>query len=700
MTKRMTIALLGVIGSVFAADIGSDTAVTRFNTTQTVENGDRIAGFAALDAGFALGGIDVLATFDSFFPVSGGLHLNFGTLNLNQDLIMQNLSVIQHTGNINGNGHIFELSPSMRCIPVETGADLCSITFTFANIETSSVNTVGFSFDSLYVVKGEGNNLSVDLVVNENFLTNEDSVNLTDIVESVAWHPSKDWIAVGRDGNATGDEIYTYTFSRATGTLTLLDSVNLGGGGSDANSVSWHPDGDHLAVGSDLNATELLVYEIDSGGNFGASTTVNLSRDANTVDWNADGSFLAVGTDSGFGWNELRVYSFVKSPLGLSLDASIGTPRINSISWNKNASANGEIVAGLNSGSNRLRLFRHDGFGTITLLDGVLGTIVNSVDWITCCDCIAVGLQLNSEGTGGELRTFHAVDDVLGQEDDQELGDDVLAVAWAPDGRLLVIGDNGLAAADPSVSLYQFDKVFLDTSFVTFDNVQLVLNGNQVFDFTAIKFTGECSINARGGVLSFTPTFSIVIGSDSSLLLKNMVMAGINGNKLRLTDNTSTVSFQRVVMAIDEDFIFDTGCFEVVDELIIQGDHKFIYQSSCVSKIHSHLPAAGDVSCQEGHSGHLIMDHNTTFSYDTTLSSTLLELQDEYAKFSFNSATLAVTSSLQLTKGRLFFDGKCDLLCGDGLMFGDGTEAGKLYVEIDPAAQLDVSGFLIDNSLQ
>ena len=40
---------------------------------------------------------------------------------------------------------------------------------------------------------------------------------------------------------------------------------------------------------------------------------------------------------------------------------------------------------------------------------------------------------------------------------------------------------------------------------------------------------------------------------------------------------------------------------------------------------------------------------------------------------------------------------KCGIVGGDGLIFGDGTEAGNLYVEVLPAARLDIeSGFLVD----
>ncbi len=704
LTLFVFIVCFIVFRLVFSADIGSDTAVTRFNTQQTVNDGDRIAGFAALDAGFLLTGATVEGTFDSFFPVSGVVDFNFGTLSLSQDLILHNVSSIGHQGNINGNGHIFELSESVRCIPSETGSDICTVTFTFDDIHEDSVNSVHFSFDSLYLTEGAGDELYVDLVVNENFLQIEDELVLARDILSVNWHPSKDFIAVGMTAG-TGDELFTYTFDRSAGTLALIDGVDLGGVGNSVNSVAWHPDGDHLAVASDANANEVLVYEIDSAGNFGASTSVSFSPNANVVAWSADGTFLAVGTAQSGLLDELRIYSFVKSPLGISLDASFDVGlNVNTIAWNKSASANGELVIGVPTGANRLRLFRHDGAGSLVELTTGLsvGTAVQAVAWVPDGTCIIAGLQNNAEGTGGELRVYgFNSDDTLTQEDDIEFGDDVITVDASPNGRLLATGDDGIGAADPSTALFRFDADFVSTSEVTWDSLNIVMNGNTTFDFTAIRFTGECSIDGHGCIVSFSPTFSMIIDSNASLLFKNITLAGINSTKLQLADVTSTVSFQKISMSIDDDFFFSTGCFEVLDECIIRGDHKFIYQSPCTSIIHGHLPSAGGGECQSGHSGALIMDHNTTFSYDSIISSTLISMHGEYAKFIFNSATLAVTSSLLLTEGRLFFDGKCNLLCGDGLLFGDGTEAGKLYVELLPAAQVDVvSGFLIDNSIQ
>lgn len=50
-----------------ALDIGSDNIVTRFVSVQSLSNGDRVAGFAALDGGFFLQVLLVLQVLILFF---------------------------------------------------------------------------------------------------------------------------------------------------------------------------------------------------------------------------------------------------------------------------------------------------------------------------------------------------------------------------------------------------------------------------------------------------------------------------------------------------------------------------------------------------------------------------------------------------------------------------------------------------------
>lgn len=123
---------LGICSRLIGVDFGSDTAVTRFNTQQSLSNTDRIAGFAHMFAGFVLTNTSVTATFDSVFPVSGNVSLTHGTLILNQDLIFTDVTTILELGNITGNLHNVSFAQSVTCIPSLGGI--------MTNVNMSNVN--------------------------------------------------------------------------------------------------------------------------------------------------------------------------------------------------------------------------------------------------------------------------------------------------------------------------------------------------------------------------------------------------------------------------------------------------------------------------------------------------------------------------------------------------------------------------------
>ena len=170
-----------------AVDIGSDTAVTRFNTLQFVNNGDRVAGFAALDGGFVLGGTLATGTWDTFFPVSGPIALQNGTLDLNQDLIFHNVTTIASLGNIIGNGHVVDFS-KVGCIPRSVPS--CVISFITEATQTKSVLSVEWSFDSEFVVIGEDSGTGEEL-----FVYSWDGTTLT-LQENVNFSSRRKWRGV------------------------------------------------------------------------------------------------------------------------------------------------------------------------------------------------------------------------------------------------------------------------------------------------------------------------------------------------------------------------------------------------------------------------------------------------------------------------------------------------------------------------
>lgn len=226
----------------------------------------------------------------------------------------------------------------------------------------------------------------------------------------------------------------------------------------------------------------------------------------------------------------------------------------------------------------------------------------------------------------------------------------------------------------------------------------MIFNADTIFNEPPVNFTGESSLNGRGHALSFASTFSLAILPNASLLFKDIILDDMSSGKIVLVDSTSTVSFQNVMLALDGDYTFDTGTFEILNDLVISGDgHTFIYESSQVSTILG--KALPNVTANEfGFCGSLILNPGVTFQYNASTANRLV-LEDATAKIIMQSATLEAATAFELTKGTLQVDGVSSLVATSGITFGDSTAANNLNVEILPAATLEVTGQLTNKNV-
>jgi len=285
-------------GCILAMDIGSDTAVTRFNNQVTINNGDRVAGFAALDGGFSINGSTATGTFDSFFQVSGPLAFNAGTLILGQDLHVANASSIGPLGNIVGNFHTLDLGYTITVLPDISPVDSCELFFVNDAAASGNIETVSFCFDSVFIASG--NDGVSDIYVYE---FNDPTLTLVDTVSPpgaareinvLRWHPSAYLLAMGREAG-TDAELFIYSFNTGTKTLTQVSSVSLAGS---VQAIAWHPDGDHIVVGTDINASEIILYPVSPLGVLGTPVNINITPDRDvqeeSVDFSPSGDYFGV----------------------------------------------------------------------------------------------------------------------------------------------------------------------------------------------------------------------------------------------------------------------------------------------------------------------------------------------------------------------------------------------------------------------
>ncbi len=698
---------IGILFSILmnAADIGSDTAPNRFDTQQTLQNGDRVAGFASLAAGFAMANSGVSGTFDCFFAVEGNVALNYATLILSQDLVFNNVASLNTLGNITGNNHVIDIAATMNPIPNEGLAD-CSISFLTNATSLNQINSVDWNITGTSIAiamnNAAGGTNSVQIyswngtTVSSLVGTNPPGPGVAGNMNSVSWHPTKNWLAMARTTGTANTKIYNFLVNGTTLTnLTVTDPVLAAGVA--VNEIEWRPDGLFFAVGTNT-ANHLRVYPVTAAtGAVGAVTSsITTGQTANTVSWNSDGTFIAVGTVSGT--NELQVFSFNGAVLAANATFDVGALAVNSVSWNKYGSNTDIIAVGTAATvapAKSLRLFRHSS-GSLTEISTTIGitTAINSVDWRNDGSCLAVGL---SAGTpGGEVRTYKFINNDLTLNSDLEEGINVFAVKWSRDGRYLASGT--VASGINDLNIYRLNGSFIDLSNVTFNSVNIFLNGNITLRDVAITFSGDCSINGMGNTLTLAPTFSLIVKEGSSLLLQDVKIEGVNDAKIRGLSNTSTFSLQDVQFVLDGNMTFTQGRLDVLQNFTISGkDRSFIYTSNQEITIRGGRFGSGTKA--PFYKGTLMIDEGVTFSYvPANGSSQLLNLESVFSTLALNSGTL-IASSLQLTKGRLHIDGLSIIQGSTSVTFGNGIASNNLAIEVWPAANLNLLGNIFYNNV-
>src|SRR5581483_1107251 len=218
-------------------------------------------------------------------------------------------------------------------------------------------------------------------------------------------------------------------------------------------------------------------------------------------------------------------------------------------------------------------------------------------------------------------------------------------------------------------------------SCATWSNLNVFLNNNLELSNVCLTFTGNSLIDGHGHCLTIDSTSTIIIGSNSSLALKNLIIVDVHDNIIQCADNTSTITFKNTQLELESNYSFTLGHFDIFGDLTIVGDGlTFAYQSPVASTIQSEA--------------RLILDHGLTFSYAPASSSqTLLSFVDSTAQLLLKGATLfATTTGMQLTKGKVVIDSNSFLSCdgtsgNQAILFGDGlSSANNITMQWLPAA--------------
>lgn len=177
---------------------------------------------------------------------------------------------------------------------------------------------------------------------------------------------------------------------------------------------------------------------------------------------------------------------------------------------------------------------------------------------------------------------------------------------------------------------------FSDSPVATLDE-DLVVSGTW-------KITGKGVINGNGNKITFEGEGAILVdGPESSLMLADVILDKVSANRIRCTDDTSTLTIHNVVWNQDANFTFTKGRFFVASDWTILGaDTQFIYESSQTSTIYKNSTL------------HCVLN---TFNYNVSTNANRLRMEDDTAHIHLERATFFASHACNLKLGTLLISG-------------------------------------------
>ncbi|MBT4594401.1 hypothetical protein HOD08_00805 [bacterium] len=252
--------------------------------------------------------------------------------------------------------------------------------------------------------------------------------------------------------------------------------------------------------------------------------------------------------------------------------------------------------------------------------------------------------------------------------------------------------DAGVTVTFQNVVLRNFEDSVLSlgaSSGIFFGDDCIVELGNDMDLSMGLTFIGSGTLNGRGCSIALNDPFEICSLSGASMEFKDLTLTGVQGQRLRCQDNTSTFNFDNVTLKLDDDFRFVSGQMSVTNDFKIHGPHTFSYETKMGTTIQSHSS--------------MVFENNSTFSYSPGGGyNSLIAMTDDTSSLALNGCTFKTTETgVALTKGTFKIDGKSYMTAAgstrsEAIIFGNGTEADDLEIDMMPGSTLEIiSGMIL-----
>jgi hypothetical protein len=316
---------------------------------------------------------------------------------------------------------------------------------------------------------------------------------------------------------------------------------------------------------------------------------------------------------------------------------------------------------------------------------------LNNGDLVAAFGFLSAGCSLSSAAVNATVRTVFPLGGALSINGGTiTLGHDLYFLNNATIASMGNIAANGYGV---SLSSNGVMPTVVPGSVIcyTWSNIKVELNADLTLQNSCIIFDGNSSIIGQGHILTLASTCTIQVKQNASLLLKDIIIKGINSSKIACLDTRSTLSLENVQWIQNGNYNFNAGKFDVLGRWSLEGkNYRFAYQTNKKSTIRSYAT--------------MELMPSFTFSYKPSIANmNLLAFSDSTAELLVSGATIHTSNvGLQLTKGLLTIDDHVffandGATSAQGIYFGDGiSAANNLNIDWLAESGFDItSGFLI-----
>lgn len=623
--------------SVGSNTVGSRQANIFFPQADT---NNRIIGFAALEKGFTLQSQTTTCTYDNFWPVSGVVGLQGGSLYLLQDLILSSPVELALGGKIYGNNNSIEFSKQFPNVTLPSGN---ASYFWLNQLTTAGMSSllrqIDWSFDDKYIAASTtqaagGTELRV-FYFDGSTLTQTQSLEIGVDVYAAAWNPVSNYLAYGT-ASVSGDDLVIRRLNTSNGTFSKTDGRSLS---ADVLNLAWHQSGKFIVSAIANTSAEIRTYSFDlttglltdiPGGTINLSPSRNVSRYG--FSWAPGGNYLAVGTfnSTTAGSTELLVCSFNTTSLTITTSAEIGND-VAAVDW----SPTGSYIAAVSDGQN-IRIYRHElSPQRLIPVNQAWVTETNSVDsvhWDSTGSYLLVGIE-NGASSRLNLYYFDKLTETLNFVANATSATDIETVRWSHSGLYAALGNaNQVIVFGQQIFPY---LLFKDTTLVFNTNVDVV---------APIMFQGSCVIRGRGNVLNLLNSGQIIIRPNSNLVIEDAELQGISTNNFRCMSDSGVITLRNGILTSSNNYTFSRGAMIFDKNVLVTGTNSFVYTSGMTSTVNSQAM--------------LFLDRNISFTYAPRLPlRSLIQLNDASSVLYLNGCSVFSTrTGLQLDAGTLVVD--------------------------------------------